>query len=68
MSQVPMTVKGAEALREELKQRKQEDRPKIIQAIAEAHPEVFFAAGTHPMSAADEPMVTLDELIAAFGS
>jgi TatD DNase family protein len=35
-----------------------------VQAIAEAHPEVFFAAGTHPMSAADEPMVTLDELIA----
>lgn len=36
MSRVPMTVKGAEALREELKQRKQEDRPTIIQAIAEA--------------------------------
>ena len=35
-----------------------------VQAIAEAHDPVFFAAGTHPMSAADEPMATLDELIA----
>jgi TatD DNase family protein len=35
-----------------------------VQAIAEAHRGVFFAAGTHPMSAADEPMVSTDELIA----
>ena len=26
-----------------------------VRAIAEAHPSVFYAAGTHPMSAADEP-------------
>lgn len=36
MSQFPMTVKGAEALRDELKRRKQEDRPTIVQAISEA--------------------------------
>ncbi|KAJ55913.1 LuxR family transcriptional regulator [Actibacterium mucosum KCTC 23349] len=36
-----------------------------IRAIAEAHAPVFFAAGTHPMNAADEPMATVDELIAA---
>ncbi|KCV81866.1 TatD family hydrolase [Actibacterium atlanticum] len=35
-----------------------------VQAIAETYAPVFFAAGTHPMSAAEEPMATLDELIA----
>jgi len=34
-----------------------------VRAIAEAHAPVFYAAGTHPMSAADEPMATLDQLI-----
>ncbi len=36
MNQIPMTVGGAEALRAELKRLKQEDRPRIIQAIADA--------------------------------
>lgn len=35
-----------------------------VRAIAEAHAPVFYAAGTHPMSAADEPLATLDELVA----
>lgn len=35
-----------------------------VRALAEAYPQVFYAAGTHPMSAADEPMATVDELIA----
>ncbi|MBY5934050.1 TatD family hydrolase [Tateyamaria omphalii] len=35
-----------------------------VRAIAEAHDPVFYAAGTHPMSAADEPLATTDELIA----
>ena len=35
-----------------------------VRALAEAHPGVFYAAGTHPMSAAEEPLATLDELIA----
>ncbi|WP_209504421.1 MULTISPECIES: TatD family hydrolase [unclassified Ruegeria] len=35
-----------------------------VRAIAEAHAPVFYAAGTHPMSAADEPMVSVDELVA----
>lgn len=35
-----------------------------VQAIAEAHDGVFFAAGTHPMSVASEPMVTVDQLTA----
>ncbi len=35
-----------------------------VLAIAEAHQSVFFAAATHPMSVADEPMVSLDELLA----
>ena len=35
-----------------------------VRALAEAHGPVFYAAGTHPMSAADEPMATVDELIA----
>ncbi len=35
-----------------------------VRALAEAHPPVFYAAGTHPMSAADEPMATVDQLVA----
>lgn len=35
-----------------------------VQAIAEQYDGVFFAAGTHPMSVADEPMVTVDDLLA----
>jgi TatD DNase family protein len=35
-----------------------------VRAIAETHPSVFYAAGTHPMSAAEEPLATLAELIA----
>ena len=36
MNKVPMTVKGAEQLRNELNRLKQVERPKIINAIAEA--------------------------------
>ncbi len=36
MNKVPMTVEGADALRAELEQLKKEDRPRIVQAIAEA--------------------------------
>lgn len=35
-----------------------------VRAIAEAHDGVFYAAGTHPMSAAEEPMATVEELVA----
>ena len=35
-----------------------------VRAIAEAHDGVFYAAGTHPMSAAEEPLVTVEELLA----
>ena len=34
-----------------------------VRAIAETYHEVFYAAGTHPMSVADEPMATLEDLI-----
>jgi len=33
-----------------------------VRAIAEAYEPVFYAAGTHPMSAADEPMATVEAL------
>lgn len=36
MSKVPITATGAERLREELKQLKSVDRPRVIEAIAEA--------------------------------
>lgn len=36
MTRKPLTLKGAERLREELKRLKQVERPRIIQAIAEA--------------------------------
>jgi TatD DNase family protein len=35
-----------------------------VRAIAEKYPQVYYAAGTHPMSAAEEPLATVDELIA----
>ena len=34
-----------------------------VRAIAEANPSVFYAAGTHPMSVATEPMATYDQLL-----
>ena len=36
MNKVPMTIRGAELLREELQRLKSQDRPQVIQAIAEA--------------------------------
>jgi TatD DNase family protein len=33
-----------------------------VQAIAEAHDGVFWAAGTHPMHAAEEPLATVEAL------
>ena len=36
MTKVPLTARGAEKLREELKQLKNVERPRVIQAIAEA--------------------------------
>jgi TatD DNase family protein len=35
-----------------------------VRAIAETHPQVYYAAGTHPMSAAEEPLATVDGLVA----
>ena len=35
-----------------------------VRAIAEAHAPVFYAAGTHPMSAADEPLARIEHLTA----
>ena len=34
-----------------------------VRAIAETYEGVFYAAGTHPMSAAAEPMATVDQLV-----
>ena len=34
-----------------------------VRAIAEDYAEIFYAAGTHPMSVASEPMATVDQLI-----
>jgi TatD DNase family protein len=39
------------------------DEPRV-RAISERFPEVYYAAGTHPMSAAKLPMATLDQLVA----
>lgn len=35
-----------------------------VQALAERFPGVFWAAGTHPMHAAEEPMATVEALVA----
>ena len=34
-----------------------------VRAISEAHAPIYFAAATHPMSVAEEPMATLEELL-----
>lgn len=34
-----------------------------VRKIAEDHPQIFYAAGTHPMSAAEEPLASVDQLI-----
>ena len=34
-----------------------------VRAIAEAYAPIFYAAGTHPMSVASEPLATFDELV-----
>lgn len=39
-----------------------------VRAIAEAHEGVFYAAGTHPMKAADEPLAAVDDLVALAGN
>lgn len=35
-----------------------------VRSIAERHPQVFYAAGTHPVSVVDEPMACSDAIIA----
>ncbi|MBW7055662.1 TatD family hydrolase [Paracoccus bogoriensis] len=35
-----------------------------VRALAEAHEGVFYAAGTHPMGVAEEPMASVDQLVA----
>lgn len=35
-----------------------------VRAIAEAHAPVFYAAGTHPMQAAEEPIAAVEDLVA----
>ncbi len=35
-----------------------------VRAIADGNPGVFYAAGTHPLWAAEEPMATVDALVA----
>lgn len=34
-----------------------------VQAISDQFPQVFWAAGTHPMSAASEPLVSVEDLV-----
>lgn len=40
-----------------------ENEPKV-RALAEANPGVFYAAGTHPMRAHEDPLITVDALVA----
>lgn len=34
-----------------------------VRALAEAHDPIFYAAGTHPMSVAEEPLATVEQLV-----
>lgn len=40
------------------------DQEPRVRAIAESYPGVYYAAGIHPMRAAEEPLVTVDQLVA----
>ena len=40
------------------------DQESKVRALAEAYDQVFYAAGTHPMSVAKSPMATVDQLVA----
>ncbi len=40
------------------------DKEASVRAIAETHGPVYYAAGTHPMSAAEVPLVSVDDLVA----
>jgi len=51
MRRSPLTLKGAERLRNELKKLKTEDRPRVIQAIAEARSVVFGVLAQISMAA-----------------
>lgn len=35
-----------------------------VRALADAHPSVFYAAGVHPMRAHEEPLITVDQIVA----
>ena len=48
MNKVRLTARGAEKLREELNNLKSVERPRIIDAIAEARPDILFAAMSSP--------------------
>ena len=39
-------------------------REPAVRAIAEAHAGVYYTAGIHPMSAAEEPLTSVEELVA----
>jgi TatD DNase family protein len=39
-------------------------REPLVRAMAEAHEGLYYAAGIHPMSAAEEPPVTVEDLVA----
>lgn len=38
------------------------DREPIVRALAETYPEVYYAAGIHPMRAGEQPLVALEDL------
>ncbi|MDE3029912.1 MAG: TatD family hydrolase, partial [Paracoccaceae bacterium] len=40
------------------------DNVPTVRAIADSHAPVFWAAGIHPMRAAEEPLVSVEQLVA----
>ena len=51
MTRKPLTAKGAEKLRGELRRLKTEDRPRVIQAIAEARAHGDLSENAEPLQA-----------------
>jgi len=55
MNRTPMTLRGAERLRAELKQLKSEARPNVIKAIADTHG-FAGASGTYTFLPSGDPI------------
>ena len=68
MSRVLLTAKGAETLREELKRLRSVDRPRVIEAIAEARAHGDLSENAEFEAAKDEQGFIINEYLEDYSS